>query len=220
MLFIFDMGGVVTSTFDMQRVFSKLNTSKEEFFGICRQNNDDIWLKLETGNICVQEFWKIFNNRVKSLQRNFFDGILKIGNDVKFSQEVQVQNIPYVDSDLFRLYFNPILFEQTVRLIELLKKKHRVVCGTNTIQSHWENHIERGDYAFFHKTYASNKINCVKPNPKFFKIILEAENFSADKVFFVDDKTENCDAAKSLGINTELMKTPKELFEKWKKFAE
>lgn len=218
MLFIFDMGGVVTSTFDMRRVFEKLNVSKEVFFEICRRNDDDIWLKFETGKISAQEFWEIFNARVKFLQNHFSDEIFKIEKDAKIAREIQ--KIPQVDSDLFRLYFNPVLFEESARLIELLKKKHRVVCGTNTIQSHWENHLERGDYAFFDKIYASNKINCAKPDPRFFKLILEAENFPADKVFFVDDKKENCDAAKSLGINVEIMTTAKNLFEKWKKFAE
>ena len=165
MLFIFYMGGVVTSTFDMQCIFSKLNTTKEDFFSICHQNDDDIWLQLQKGTISTGEFWDSFNRRVKALQRNLFDGILKIGKQVKFSQEVQIQNIPPVECDLFRIYFNPKIIEQTVHLIELLKKKHRVVCGTNTIQSHWENHMERGDYAFFDKTYASNKINCIKPDP-------------------------------------------------------
>ena len=42
MLFIFDMGGVVTTTFDMQVIFNKLNTTKEDFFNICNQHNDNI----------------------------------------------------------------------------------------------------------------------------------------------------------------------------------
>ena len=57
--------------------------------------------------------------------------------------------------------------------------------GTNTIQSHWENHTERGDYAFFDKTYASNKINCAKPNPHFFELILEAENYKPEETFLL-----------------------------------
>ena len=159
MLFIFDMGGVVTTTFDMQVIFNKLNTTKDDFFNICNQHNDNIWNKLETGNISTVEFWKTFNSRVEALQRNLFDGFLKIGGKVKSSHEVQIQNIPKVEMDLFRLFFNPKINEKTCELIKNLRKNHRVVCGTNTIQSHWENHMERGDYAFFDKTYASNKIN-------------------------------------------------------------
>ena len=218
MLFIFDMGGVVTTTFDMQVIFNKLNTTKEDFFNICNQHNDNIWDKLETGNISTVDFWKTFNSRVESLQRNLFDGFLKIGGKVKSSHEVQIQNIPKVEIDLFRLYFNPKIQEKTCELIKNLRKKHRVVCGTNTIQSHWENHTERGDYAFFDKTYASNKINCAKPNPHFFELILEAENYKPEETFFVDDKQNNIDAAKSLGINAELMTTPEELYKKWKKY--
>ena len=81
---------------------------------------------------------------------------------------------------------------------------HRVVCGTNTNQSHYENHLERGDYALFNQTYASNKIGRVKPNADFFELIIKAEGYEnkINEVFFTDDKIENCDAAKSMGIFT------------------
>ena len=58
--------------------------------------------------------------------------------------------------------------------------------------------MERGDYAFFNQTYASNKIGCAKPDPHFFELILEAEETEAQNVFFTDDKEENVAAAASL----------------------
>ena len=61
--------------------------------------------------------------------------------------------------------------------------------------------MERGDYAFFNQTYASNKIGCAKPNPHFFELILEAEGYSANEAFFTDDRMENVKAAGSVGIN-------------------
>ena len=101
----------------------------------------------------------------------------------------------------------------------MLKTKHRVVCGTNTIQSHWENHLERGDYSYFDQTYASNKIGVAKPEPLFFKLILEAEGYLPENTFFVDDKEKNCKAAASVGINTELITTPQQLYDKWIKYS-
>lgn len=195
MLFIFDMGGVVTNTFKMDSIYQKLNISKNDFSEICKKNNNDIWHKLETGIISVNQFWNEYNRRIQSIEK-----------------------AKPAETDLFRLFFHPSKNLQTIELIKSLKKNNRVVCGTNTIQSHWENHMERGDYAFFNQTYASNKIGCAKPDPHFFELILEAEETEAQNVFFTDDKEENVAAAASLGIHAELFTTAAELTEKWKLF--
>ena len=195
MLFIFDMGGVVTNTFKMDSIYQKLNISKNDFSEICKKNNNDIWHKLETGIISVNQFWNEYNSRIQSIEK-----------------------AKPAETDLFRLFFHPSKNLQTIELIKSLKKNNRVVCGTNTIQSHWENHMERGDYAFFNQTYASNKIGCAKPDPHFFELILEAEETEAQNAFFIDDKEENVAAAASLGIHAELFSTAAELTEKWKLF--
>ena len=189
------MGGVVTNTFKMDSIYQKLNISKNDFSEICKKNNNDIWHKLETGIISVNQFWNEYNSRIQSIEK-----------------------AKPAETDLFRLFFHPSKNLQTIELIKSLKKNNRVICGTNTIQSHWENHMERGDYAFFNQTYASNKIGCAKPDPHFFELILEAEETEAQNAFFTDDKEENVAAAASLGIHAELFTTAAELTEKWKLF--
>lgn len=193
MLFIFDMGGVVTNTFKMDSIYNKLNINKTDFMDICKTNNNNIWHKLETGLISANEFWNEYNSRIKS-----------------------IPNATAAQTDLFRLFFHPTENLKTIELIKSLKAKNRVVCGTNTIQSHWENHMERGDYSYFHQTYASNKIGCAKPDPHFFELILEAEEAKAEDAFFTDDKAENVAAAASLGIHAELFTSAEELTQKWK----
>lgn len=215
MLFIFDMGGVVTTTFPLDILTSKLGLSKNEFLEICRLNGD-IWNRLEKGQIEIRDFWKSFNDADKSVilknaegGRNLIDG--KLNAPRLFHQ---------VHNDLFRLYFHPQLKTPTAELVMALRKKHRVVCGTNTIQSHWENHMERGDYSFFDQTYASNKIGEAKPDPHFFEVILEAEGYKAEEAFFTDDKIENCQAAESLGIKAVHFESPEKLWEEWRKYTE
>jgi len=198
MLFIFDMGGVVTNTFNYEAFFSKLNLTSVEFYDICKKQ-DDLWERLQTGRVEIGDFWKLFNQKCR---------------------ELKLDKVPQVKNDLFRLYFHPSKNPLTVELILQLKKKHRVVCGTNTIQSHWENHLERGDYAFFNQTYASNKIGEAKPNPNFFKLILEAEGYKAQEAFFTDDKIENIEAAKSCGINALQFTSAQSLLAEWKKYTE
>ncbi len=218
MLFIFDMGGVVTTTFQMNKIYEKLHIKKDDFFSICKINDNNIWNKLETGLITSADFWLEFNTRVGKLQRTFYDGIIQIGDLIKLNQNTDIQDIPQVKHDLFRMYFHPQLNEDTAELVKALRKKHRVVCGTNTIQSHWENHLERGDYAFFDQTYASNKIGAAKPDTEFFNLILEAEGYKAEEAFFTDDKLENCKAAETAGITAVQFTTAQELKNAWKKY--
>lgn len=191
MLFIFDMGGVVTSTFKMDSLYNKLKLSDKDFKLMCKKSGRDIWHEFETGYIGANEFWKLYNNNIEGL------------------------NLPQVHNDLFRLYFHPVLNVRTVELIKKLRENHRVVCGTNTIQSHWENHMERGDYSFFDQTYASNKIGIAKPDPEFFKTILEAEGYSPENTYFTDDRIDNCESASGLGINVERFVSPDDLYNKW-----
>ena len=218
MLFIFDMGGVVTTTFQMNKIYEKLNITKDDFFAICKLKDDDIWNKLEVGSITAADFWKEFNTRVGKLQRTFYDGIIQIGDLIKLDTNSDIQEIPLVTHDLFRMFFHPVLNKETVELINELRKKHRVVCGTNTIQSHWENHLERGDYTYFDQTYASNKIGAAKPDTDFFTVILEAEGYKAEEAFFTDDKIENCQAAASLGINAIQFTSASDLRKNWETY--
>lgn len=194
MLFIFDMGGVVTTTFKVSSMYDQLKMSEEQFKAIYSSNGYNIFDGVQRGDITVKEFWKEFNNRIKDTE------------------------YPQVKYDLFRFCFNPVLNEETLALINDLKKNNRVICGTNTLESHWENHMERGDYALFHKTYPSNKMGVIKPDPEFFKVILKAEGFNAEEAFFTDDKIENVKSAQSVGINAVQFTSAKDLRNLWSKW--
>lgn len=219
MLFIFDMGGVVTNTFEIECICQKLNLNKEDFFKICSIKRN-IWNDFQIGKISSSEFWTEFNKRIVSLQRAILDDYVKFGDEIIESSRANFNQFCQAEYDLFKLYFLPVRRPKIINLIEDLKKNHRVVCGTNTIQSHWETHLECGDYLFFNKTYASNKIGIAKPNVDFFNVILESEHFNANQTFFVDDKIENCNAASSLGINTVHFTNEEDLIQQWEKYIQ
>lgn len=194
MLFIFDMGGVVTSTFKMNSMYEILKMDENQFKAFYKASGVNYYNELQKGNISVKEFWNLFNKEIKDTQ------------------------YPQVQNDLFRLSFNPVLNEETVKLINKLKKRNRVICGTNTLDSHWENHMERGDYALFHKTYPSNKMGVIKPDEEFFRVILRSEGFEPEQAFFTDDRLENVEAAKRVGINAVHFTDAKKLYNEWKKY--
>ena len=184
-LFIFDMGGVVTTNASEARgrPAAALGVTQEEMdnaiaepIGFTDQNapRENLFDQLTVGKISVKEFWKTVGDRLGKK----------------------------IDTDYFHLFFHPVLNEGTKKIILALRKKgFRVVCGTNTIESHYLNHITRGDYAFFDQTYASQMMGAKKPDPLFWKLILDAEKCAPSDAFFTDDLEANVQAAASLGIH-------------------
>ncbi|MCR5762801.1 MAG: HAD family phosphatase [Treponema sp.] len=170
-LYIFDMGGVVTtSAFIEKQMCEVLHVSLDDFHAF----SDGIFSDLSDGNISTKDFWKEFSRRS--------------GIEVK--------------TDWWHWLFHPVKNEQTCNIVRQLKNSgKRVVCGTNTIDSHYRNHCERGDYEIFDQTYSSCLMGVSKPDIAFWKIILTAEHVNAEDAVFIDDKIENCEAAASLGIH-------------------
>jgi len=156
MLYIFDMGGVVcTTSNEISKLVKILDISEADFFRWCGcvkgnpagrgaelygDGSMDLMSMVSNGEISVKEFWNIFSAR---------SGIA-------------------IKTDWWHWLFHPQLISGTVRIIEKLKSEgNRVVCGTNTMDSHYQNHMERGDYQFFDQTYASNLMGVSKPSKDF-----------------------------------------------------
>ena len=184
MLYIFDMGGVVTNDANPRpRICSVLGLSEADYLRYCGRGGrkeDDLLLLAGDGKIGAKEFWKEFSRRS--------------GLDIK--------------TDWLHWLFHPVIDEEVRSLIQELRAGgNRVVCGTNTIESHYQNHIEHGDYALFDQTYASCLMGVSKPDPDFWRIILTAEGVEAKDAVFTDDRQENVDAAASLGIRSVLFRS-------------
>ncbi len=187
MLYIFDMGGVVTTTALLDnRLCKVLGVSRNKFIQMCGLNDNDV--SENSSALDKMDLFKMCSN-----------GII----DTKgFWAEFSRRNGIVVKTDWFRWLFHPVLNEKTVSIIKALRKEgNRVVCGTNTISAHYFNHLERGDYSYFDQTYPSCYMGVSKPDKEFWQIILEAENVQAKDTVFIDDKKENCDAAASIGIH-------------------
>ena len=189
-LFIFDMGNVVAHNVAVEGAAAKAaGMSEGEFFEACKYDraargkiinkkidirDADIMTMLSNGEVTTDEFWSEFEKRT---------GVR-------------------VSTDYLGLFFNPVLDGAVVDIVKALRKKYRVVCGTNTIQSHYDIHLARGDYALFDKTYASNMIGASKPDVEFWKRIMLGEGVAPEDIFFTDDNEANCAASSSLGIRT------------------
>ena len=172
MLFIFDMGNVVCTSVDILPGLSKRLGISIE---VLRRECADDFFGLTTGAITTEAFWRIFEERF----------------------EVTAAE------DYLATLFTPRLEPSMAALLQLLKRQGcRCVCGTNTIESHFRIHQERGDYQLFDEIYASHRMGAAKPDPRFFQLILAAEGRGErpESVLFIDDLEENVAAARNLGL--------------------
>lgn len=108
-----------------------------------------------------------------------------------------------VDDNPFKTEFRPRLNDEMVRLIEALRRSGmRVVCASNTIDSHWNTLKDMGVLDLFDATYASHILGVAKPKHRFHRLILDEEGVDVSRAYFVDDSEENVLAARRMGLST------------------
>lgn len=172
-LFVFDIGGVVLESANILPQICERLNVSREVL----DKQSSLMEAMERGLISSEEFWMIYCERVQCTT---------------------------VSQNYWKTLFNPVVRKDTAQLVSRIRNAgFRVVAGTNTIDVHYQAHLEHGDYELFDAVYASNLIHCVKPRPSFFYHILEndsgAESF--DKMIFVDDSPDNVAAAVKLGMH-------------------
>ena len=170
----------------------------------------------DAGNVVIKDihcFNGIFEEYNFSTQQkvefikdyNFYTAPLMDGNiSTEFFLERINQNLNLnIKEDAFYTHFKPTLNQTIVDLINELKKQgKKVVLGSNTFAPHTKKMEEIGLFDLFDTVYVSNEMHQYKPNPSFFRYILEHEKTEANKAYFIDDLAENIASAASIGINT------------------
>ncbi|WP_448516146.1 HAD family hydrolase, partial [Pseudothermotoga sp.] len=145
-LFIFDVGGVLCDGTSTVVPIARHLGLKEQEFLMLAQRAGI--RELQIGKISAEDFWNNFSQI--------------------FGRAIE--------RDLWAEFFKPVLKPDTVRLIEELRKKYRVVAGTNTIESHYQIHLQQRHYDVFDRVYASHQIGLMKPQKEFFLYILKSES--------------------------------------------
>lgn len=211
MLFIFDMGGVVSRNVQtIPAMAQRLSVSIEEFFLCCGVPQETkthalydhgLLAEIQSGVINSEIFWEKFRKTAKDSLPKEHPGQNPVSIVTK-------------QENLWATCFKPELISQTVTLIETLKEKgHRVVCGTNTLDAHYEIHSKANDYEVFHKVYASHLMGVIKPDQAFWKMILKSEKTAPCETVFIDDNHPNVESAQALGLRSFLFTTPEVLIQ-------
>ncbi len=199
---IFDFGSVLVG--DEWRVIYKEITQRLK---ISEEKVREIWKPLlkkwNIGEINEEKFWKEFKKQTN----------IKINR--KFTKDL-----------FFRTYQDHTkdINGSWEILAELKARKIRLALITNIIPPHVKAQKETGRIKRlkdlgFEVFVLSCKVGVRKPDPRIYKIALEKLNLPAEACVFIDDKLENIEAAKKLGMQVIHFQTPEKLKEELTKIG-
>lgn len=122
------------------------------------------------------------------------------------------ESFPKLTSEAFTNSWNAILIDFPEHRLEFLKKlkqekSYRLILLSNT------NHIHidwvKQNISFFEEFkncfdafYLSQELNLRKPEPEIYRYVLEKHDLKPEETLFIDDTSENTEAAEKLGIHT------------------
>jgi putative hydrolase of the HAD superfamily len=137
---------------------------------------------------------------------DFLFGIQKQIPNATIDEILMAWNAVLLDFPLYRLEF-----------LQLLSKKFRLFLLSNTDAIHIDHFEQRegasfyGDfYQCFEKVYFSYEMGMRKPDAEIYTTLIKRHELAPKRTLFVDDKKDNTDAAKALGLHVWNLQVGKE----------
>ena len=91
--------------------------------------------------------------------------------------------------------------EAIVPLVEHLRSGHRLVLASNTDPIHFAYSVERFPVLKnFEQYFLSYEMGLLKPDPAFLRYVLATLDTPAADCIFIDDRAENVESAREIGI--------------------
>ena len=91
--------------------------------------------------------------------------------------------------------------ETIVPLVLRLKMDHRLVLASNTDPIHFAHSVEHYSVLKnFERYFLSYEMRLLKPDPAYYQNVLDTLDVPASDCVFIDDRVENVEAARGVGI--------------------
>lgn len=157
-----------------------------------------------------------WNSKLQKLNAAFEIGKI---SELEFLEGIQTQ-IPHASLEEIRTAWNSILGDfplYRLEFLQSLKGKYRLFLLSNTDKIHidkFEHQVgltfSRDFYNGFEKVYFSFELGKRKPDPEIFAYLIQKHDLSPKRTLFIDDKEENTNAAKALGLEVWNLQVGKE----------
>lgn len=130
-------------------------------------------------------------------------------------------NIDATDQQLDYAW-NSLLYDiprERIKVIELVKKNYQIILLSNSNEIHYDLFVRDLQLRFgyrefddlFHKAYFSFDLHLLKPNPEVYEFVINQHGLIPAQTLFIDDKAENIEAAKKLGLKTYQLTKPERI---------
>lgn len=175
---VFDFGDVMTKKFDRKSVVQFLcdsyHLSESEFKKVSQKKK-----KALRKGLTEEQFWLRYALKKK----------IKLPSDWSLSFKAVMKSAMKVNPEMYRL-------------IDELKEKQIPVALFSNVDAHLAHLLkEFGFYDPFDPCVLSCEINVRKPDPEAYKYLLQHFDSPAGTIVFIDDKRQNVEAARELGID-------------------
>lgn len=101
-----------------------------------------------------------------------------------------------------KFYKNLNTDREVIEIIKELKKNHKVFLFSNYIGELLRIILKKQEITeLFDEIIISSEHQLKKPDPLFFKILTNKANVENNEILFIDDRLENVEGAKKIGIN-------------------
>jgi putative hydrolase of the HAD superfamily len=188
-LIIFDLGGILVPEKKpeiLEHVAKEIGCTKEQL----QQNLKEYDDALTKGEITLKEFYRKLLKRC-GIERNPEEIVKKHVEEYKKVSTERNQEI--------------------IQLIEELKINYEIVALTNTEIEIGNYNRAHGLFQYFERAFLSTEMHMKKPDAMIFQKVLDECNVTEDEALFIDDKEENTEGARELGIPCILYENPKQL---------
>ena len=113
------------------------------------------------------------------------------------------------------------LYPWVETVLPRLGKNFRLAVLSNSNEIHWPRLLGEFDLGrYFEAMFSSHQIGAAKPDAESFRYALEKLKITPERVLFIDDKKENTEAARRLGLQTLYITIPGTLPETLKTIPE
>ncbi len=187
---IFDLGGIIVSS-KVGKIFSIVS----DYIGIEYSQLDDFMGKyksdLTKGKISLID---VYSKIIKQF------GLKNLG-----AKDVVDKHL-----EIFQKIIEN-LNEKVLSLVKKLRENYSVVCLVNAELDIVPLVKKRGIYDYFEHAYISTELKMEKPNKEIYSAVLNDLNCRAEEAIFIDDKEDNVNSARMVGINSILYKNFRQL---------
>ncbi len=197
--------------FDLGHVLLDLNFERSEnhFKALLQEDFEKVYLGLhEQGHFLNYEL-------------GLFDEQAFI-EKIKKGSRHQISEAAIIDA------WNSMLVEippQRIQMLEELKNNFNVFLLSNTNATHidWlDGHLQQAhkrdiryfEQKLFQKAYYSHQLHLRKPNKDIYEFVLQNANLNPEETLFIDDREDNIEGARSLGIKGYCHSVGEEIAEK------